>query len=415
MHRLCIRNIGRLATMNAAACGDSDDPSGLGIVENAAIATNDDLISWIGPDEESPSAEVVIDAGGALVCPGLIDCHTHLVFGGERSGEFARRCRGESYEAIAAAGGGILSTVAATREASEQALYDAARARLDRMLALGVTTVEAKSGYGLDLESELTLLRVMARLNATHAVDVIPTFLGAHSVPAEFKGRRRDYIALLIDTLLPAVCREHLAEFCDIFCERGVFEIDETREILRAARSHDLKLKLHAEQLHQFGGTDVGVELGAVSVDHLEQISDAQIARLAASDTVAVLLPGSTLFLGSHHYAPARRMLDAGVTVALATDLNPGSAMTEHLPLMTTLAAVYMGMTPAESLKAITINAAKALDRGGRLGQIRVGLTADLLVTDLRHEQQLPYRMAIPFATHVIKAGQLVWSRSDSD
>ncbi|MCA9521541.1 MAG: imidazolonepropionase, partial [Myxococcales bacterium] len=313
-----------------------------------------------------------------------------------------------SYEQIAAAGGGILSTVRATRAATDAELVDSARRRLDEMLALGVTTIEAKSGYGLDTATELRILRLLREIDRQHPISIVSTFLGAHSIPAEHRGDRQGYLELLMDEMLPAVAAEGLATFCDVFCEKGVFRPDETRAVLTRARELGLGAKIHAEQLHNSGGVDVGIELGAVSVDHLEQIDERQIRALAASQTIAVLLPAATLFLGSHHFAPGRALLDAGVRVALATDSNPGSAMTTHLPLMTTLAAVYMGLRPDEALRAITRDAAAAIGLDERAGRIAVGRPADLVVTNLQHENQLPYRMASNPAAQVFKRGALV-------
>ena len=390
-----------------------------------------------------------LDAAGGLVTPGLIDAHTHLVFAGTREVEWQMRARGAGYLEILAAGGGILSTVAATRAASDEELLAGARGRLAEMLANGTTTAEAKSGYGLDTASELRLLELIGQLAAEGPIELVPTFLGAHAVPAEYRDRpdgtaRPDgteaYVASVIAAPLPAVARQGIARFCDVFCERGVFSADQSRRILTAARGLGLALRLHADELAASGGAELAAELaaagaapagaaaagaaaeaapagvGCLSADHLAAPSDEGVAALAraAADgppVVATLLPATSWFLGRHHFAPARRFIDAGIPVALATDLNPGTSPTLSLPLVMSIACVEMGLTPAEALASVTINAAHSLGLGAQLGSIEPGKAADLVVWDLPSIDQLPYWLGARPVRTVVKRGQVVLGR----
>lgn len=393
-----IVGIGRLCTM---------DPD-LGVIEQGQLLVRNGRFDWVGragdlPPIDAGEAFERVDCGGRVALPGLIDCHTHLVFGGDRADEFSLRASGVSYEEVARRGGGIRATVRATRAASARELAAAASGRLDAMLRRGVTCVEIKSGYGLDLETELKMLRVARILGESHPVHVVPTFLGAHTVPPEARSAEH-YVDEVINEMLPQVALEQLADFCDVFCEEGAFTIAQSRRVLEAGLRHGLRPKVHAEQLHRTGATALGVELGAVSVDHLEQASEADIRRLAEyGDTTAVLLPGATLYLGLDDWAPARRLLDAGVRVALSTDCNPGSCMCDHLPLMTTLACTRLGMSPGEALEAITLGAAWALGIQAERGSITPGKVADLLVLDATNEAALPYRFG-NVAPHVVLA-----------
>lgn len=321
------------------------------------------------------------DAGGRLLIPGLIDCHTHLAFGGWRAEEFERRLRGESYLDIARAGGGIASTVRATRAATADALAARARATLGAMARLGVTTVECKSGYGLDRDSELKLLEVYQALAAEQPLRLVSTFLGAHVVPAEYRDRRQAYIDLLCEDLIPEIARRGLASFCDVFVEETAFSREEARAILRAGQAHGLRAKLHADQLHDGGGAALAAELGAVSADHLEHVSDEGIARMREAGVVGVSLPIATLYLNAQPL-PARRVIDAGVPVAVATDFNPGSAPSYHLPLALTLACTMQRMTPAEALKGATLYAARAIGLEHEIGSLEPGKSADFALID---------------------------------
>ena len=373
-------NIGQLATCRAEG-GQSD----IHAVPNAAMAWDDKgVIRWVGPEKELPPeyrrAER-LDAGGRLVIPGLVDCHTHLAFGGWRADEFEQRVRGHSYLDIARTGGGIASTVRQTRKATEEELRLRAAGFLAEMLALGVTTVECKSGYGLTLESELKLLRVYHRLGSEQPVRIVATFLGAHIIPPEFREQRSGYVDLVIHRMIPAVAEEKLARCCDVFVEDSAFSVEEARQILRAGQKAGLAAKLHADQLGSGGGAELAAELGALSADHLEHISDGGIAAMGAAGVVAVSLPLASLYLGQPPM-PARRLIDAGVPVAVATDFNPGSAPSYHLPLALTLACTLQKMTPAEALKGATSYAARALGEQDSTGSLEVGRPADFAVID---------------------------------
>jgi imidazolonepropionase len=358
-----------------------------------------------------------LDARGGFVTPGLVDAHTHLLFAGTREREWRMRAAGAGYLEVLAAGGGILSTVAATRTASDEELLSGARARLARMLANGTTTAEAKSGYGLSVESELRLLGLTARLAAEQPIELVPTYLGAHAVPAEYRERPDGtdaYVANVIEEQLPAVAEQGVARFCDVFCENGVFDAAQSRRILRAAASAGLALRLHADELAPSGGAELAVELGARSADHLAAPSEEGIealARAASGDrpVVATLLPATSWFLGKHHFAPARRLIDAGVPVALATDLNPGTSPTLSLPLVMSIACLEMGLEPAEALAAVTINAAHSLGLEAPLGSIEPGKQADLVVWGVPSLEQLPYWLGSPIARTVVKRGRVVF------
>lgn len=408
-------NIGVLLTMLPALAGDREDAAAaaLGRVEDGAVLVDDaGAVLAAGPAHVVPSDLAGIeriDLGGAAVMPGLVESHTHLVHAGDRLLDFVERCRGVSYEAIAQRGGGIQTTVRATRAASEDALVEDGLARLDAFLAEGVTTLEVKSGYGLDTETELKMLRAARRLDEAHAIDVVPTFLGAHTVPTAFGTARERYLDMLLHEMLPEVARLGLAEFCDVFCERTAFSVAESRAVLEAGRALGLRPKLHAEQLSRSGGALLAAELAAVSADHLEHANDEDIAALAASGTVATLLPGASLFLGLRAYAPARRFLEGGVEVALSTDFNPGSCNTLHPWLMGTLACVQMGLAPHEALRALTVGGARALARADRVGALAPGYAADLVVLDVRRPEEALYRMASSPVRAVYKRGRLVF------
>jgi imidazolonepropionase len=382
----------------------------LDIIEDGTVLIDGDRIGWVGPSSQLPPAPAdttLLDVSGQVVLPGLVDSHTHLLFAGNRADEFELRLQGVSYQEIAARGGGINATVRATRAADRTILKELARRRLDRMLALGITTVEVKSGYGLTLADELKCLEAVAELDEEQACDLVPTFLGAHEVPPEFRQDRAGYERLVTKEMLPTVARNRLAEFCDVFCEQGVFSLAESERILKAARDQGLKLKLHADEFTPLGGAELAARLGATSADHLLRITDAGIEALQRSGTIATLLPGTALFLGVD-YAPARRLIDADVPVALATDCNPGSCMTENLPLIGLLACTQMKMTPAEVIAALTLNAAAALGRSDRIGSLEPGKQADLVVCDASDYRQLFYHFGVNHVATVIKSGRVV-------
>lgn len=400
-----LRNIAQLAT-----CPPGNPQDDAGLIGQAALAWIDGRIRWVGPYRELPAAfraEPVVDCERRLVVPGLIDCHTHLCFGGWRGDEFEARLQGASYQEIAAAGGGIVRTVAATRGASAGDLKRKAGAALDAMLRLGVTTVECKSGYGLDETNELKQLEVYRRLDAEHAVDLVSTFLGAHVVPPEQHEHRERYVDLLCDVLIPRVAQRRLARFCDVFVETGAFTVAEARRILTAARAHGLGLKVHADQLSSGGGASLAARMRAVSAEHLEYASDRDIAALAASGTVAVSLPLASLYLGER-YLPARKMLAAGVAVAVATDFNPGSAPSYHLPLAMTLACLNQAMTPQEALMGVTTVAARAVSLQEDRGSLLPGYRADLAIIDAPSLSHWLYHFVPNACVKVLKNGAWV-------
>ena len=362
------------------------------VLRDAAVLLNGARIAWLGPRADAPRADREVEISGVLL-PGLIDCHTHAVFGAPRLDDHQRRALGESYQAIAAAGGGILQSVRDVRARGAAELEAVTRARLATLLAHGSTTIEVKSGYGLDLETELKQLRVIRRLAAAQPATLVATFLGAHEVPPEYRGDRAAYVRLVCEEMIPAVAREQLARCCDVFCEPGVFTPAEARAILTAAKRHGLALKLHADELEGSGGAELAAELGALSADHLGGISEAGIRALAASGTVAVLLPATMLFLGKRTQAPARRLIEAGAAVALATDFNPGSSPTAGLPLVMALGVSQLGLRHAEALTAVTVNAAAALGLAGERGQLAPGFAADLVVAAVDDWREVAYWM----------------------
>jgi len=404
----------------------------LGIIEDGAVAVKDGLITLVGPTAEvrgQVTATEEIDASGKVMMPGFVDPHTHLVFAGHRAAEFEQRIKGATYLEIMAAGGGIMSTVRATRAASVEQLVEESRARLDRMLAHGTTTAEVKTGYGLDTENELKMLEAIRRLDAEHPMDLVATFLGAHAVPEEYKGRVDEYVDLVVEEMLPKVASDKgsvtrdkavftpgplspipcpLSLFCDVFCDEGAFTLEQSRRVLEAAQALGFGLKIHSDEFRPRGGTRLAVELGAISADHLVCTPDDEIELLARSDTVAVALPGTPFGLGHHEYTPARRIIDSGGALALATDLNPGTCWCESMQFIIALACRFMKMTPAEAIAAVTINAAHAVGLGHRVGSLEVGKKADILVLDIPDYRHLAYRFGVNLVDRVIKGGESV-------
>jgi imidazolonepropionase len=412
---LLVVGAGQLVTM----AGASERPKRgadlreIGAVADGALAARDGVIVDVGPAHEvlarvttSPKTRV-LDARGAAVIPGFVDSHTHLVFGGSREDEFALRVAGATYQEIMAAGGGIMNSVKATRAASQGEMVEQALRELDGMLLTGTTTVEAKSGYGLDLATELKQLRAIQELQARHPMDVVPTFLGAHEVAPEYRGRADEYVDLLIREMLPAVQAQGLARYCDVFCEKGVFTPEQTRRIFAAARDLGFALKLHADELSDLSGAQIAVEYGATSADHLLCISDESIWALAGSSTMATLLPGTAFYL-KMPYARARAMVEAGCAVALASDFNPGSCPTYNMGLVITLACLGMALTPEEALAAATINGAHALGIADRVGSLEVGKQADLVILNASSHRHIPYRGGTGVVRTVVKRGVVV-------
>ena len=367
-----------------------------------ATGTSTEVEKQISHDTE------LVDARGRVVLPGFVDAHTHLVFAGNRLEDFEARARGESYEQIAKRGGGIQTTVQATRAATEDDLFALARKRANWFLQNGTTTVEVKSGYGLTLEDELKILRVIRRVGAETALETVPTFLGAHAFPPEFRGDHPGYISLIIDQMLPAVAREKLAEYCDIFCEQNYFDAADSRRILTAAKQHGLKLRMHVDQLTDGGGAKLAAELGATTADHLEQAVADGISALAKAAVQPVLLPGSVYALGSKKYPDARAMIDAGLAVVLATDFNPGSSPSASMPMMLSLAVTQMRMSPAEAITAATINAAASLDRVDKIGSLEPGKLANFAIYDCDDYRELAYWFGVSLVRDVFVKGMRV-------
>jgi imidazolonepropionase len=380
----------------------------LGIIENAAVLIENNTIQWIGKMEELSMSSIkeadVLDCMNKVVMPGFVDAHTHLVFAGSRENEFAMRSAGATYQEIASRGGGILSTVQHVRNTQKKDLKKFARKYLNSLLRSGTTTVEIKSGYGLDADNEIKMLEAITELNEEEVISIIPTFLGAHAVPLEFGSRKKEYVDLITSKMIPYIGKKHLAKFCDVFCEKSYFEPEDCRIIFSAAKNAGLLPKLHADELTSCGGSELAAEIKAVSADHLENISDAGIKALAEAKVVGVLLPGVSFFL-NHPHAPARKMIDAGVPVAIATDFNPGSCMSYSMPIMMTIACAQMKMSPEEAITASTLNAAAALNLSNEIGSIDVGKKADLIVLDIPNYKFLPYHFGENHVEKVVKDG----------
>ncbi|WP_070120418.1 imidazolonepropionase [Bacillus marinisedimentorum] len=404
-------NIGQLLLPDGS-CGPlkGKEMQKLKTVEDAAVAVKDGKVQFAGPESDAGeiTAAETIDCKGRLVSPGLVDPHTHLVFGGSRENEMALKLQGVPYLEILKQGGGILATVKATKSASESELVEKARFHLDRMLSYGVTALEAKSGYGLEKETELKQLRAVRKLQESHPSTVVSTFLGAHALPSEYKQHPEAFLNEMAG-LLPLIKNENLAEFVDIFCETGVFTVEQSEDYLRRAREAGFRLKIHADEIDPLGGTEAAVRLGAASADHLVGASDEGIRMLAESDTIAVLLPGTTFYLGKETYARAREMLKAGAAVALSTDFNPGSSPTENLQFIMNLAMLKLKMTPEEIWNAVTVNAAYAIGRGQSAGSISEGRYADLVIWEAGNYAYIPYHYGVNHVSSVYVKGKKVY------
>ncbi|MBI5805062.1 imidazolonepropionase [candidate division TA06 bacterium] len=439
MH-LIIQHIGQLLTLTSPS---NPSPRGegrvglamseLGIIEDGLVAIEDGKIVAVGKTMElKPRLNLlphtkVIDAGNQVVMPGFVDCHTHLVYGGSREDEFELRASGVSYQEIAAKGGGIRSTVKATRQASREVLKRDALKRLDRMLMWGTTTVESKSGYGLETKSEIKQLEVNRDLNGLQPIEVVSTFMGAHEFPEEFRSSpfdtdfdklslaaqgsgkidREGYVRLICEEMIPKIAEMKLAEFCDVFCDQGVFTPEEAIKILETASNYGMIPKIHADELASVGAAEAAGKVKAISAEHLLYPSQAGLELMKQAGTIAVLLPGTSLTI-KKNYAPARKMIEMGIPVALATDHNPGSCTIENMPFIIGLACLYLGLTPAEAICAATYNAACALNRGGRIGSIEEGKQADLLIMDIPNYRYIPYHYAVNYVKTVVKRGRIV-------
>ncbi len=404
MSSLLIHNIGMLATPEGMEPRRGAEQGKLRVLENAWIYLENGEIISCGDRNMPITFGEKLDAGGRLVTPGLVDAHTHLIFGGWRQNELAMKIRNVPYLDILAAGGGIHSTVKATRAATEDELTEKAKAALDEMLSFGTTTCEAKSGYGLNKKEELKQLKVIKKLNKEHPMDVIPTFMGAHALPPEYKENREGYLKLLCEDMIPAVAKQKLATFCDVFCETGVFSAEESRRILQAGLDNGLTPKIHADEIDAIGGSQLAGEIGAISAEHLIVCPDAGIESLAAGGTVACLLPATSFYLNST-YAPARKMIESGVPVALASDYNPGSCPCLNLQLVMNIACLKYRLTPEEVLTGVTLNAAAAIGMADRMGSIERTKQADLVIWDAPDLNYLCYRLGSNLAHTVIKKG----------
>jgi imidazolonepropionase len=407
-----IRGIGLLATLQGPAPRLGASLCDIGLREDAAVAAREGRLVYVGPDADLMAAvsldgATVLDARGAAAVPGFVDCHTHLAFAGNRDHEVRLRLAGASYAEIAAAGGGIVRTVEATRAASRAQLVRAIAERLDEMLALGTTTAEIKSGYGLESASEMRALEAIRDAGAAHPITVVPTFMGAHEVPPEHRGDRRRYLDLLVEEMIPEVARQGLARFCDVFCEEGIFTVEESRRILAAARERGLGLRVHADELTWTGGAELAAEMGARSADHLVFVSESGMKALAAASCVATVLPSAAFYLRLGRLAPARALIDAGVALAIASDANPGGGLSPSMPFAMTVACFSMALSLEEALCAATVNAACSLDLQHELGRIEVGKRCDLVLLRSRRLLDL-LRVGVPAIATVVKDGRVV-------
>lgn len=383
----------------------------LGIIEHAAVLCLEGRVAWTGrmsdPLPPIPDGISEIDVDGKTVLPGFVDSHTHMMFAGSRVNEFAMRTRGATYQQIAEQGGGIVSTISHVRSATRKDLKRSTARYMTDMMKHGTTTVEIKSGYGLDMDSEIKMLEAINELKKEEMMTVVPTFIGAHAFPPEYKQNKSEYVRLIIDKMIPYVGTKKLAEFCDVFCEKGYFELEDSEHILSAARAHGMGIKVHADELTSLGGSQLAARMKAISADHLEHVTDEGITALQQAGVVATLLPGVSFFL-SHGYAPARKLIDAGAAVAIASDFNPGSCMSFSMPMMMTIACTQMRMTPEEALTASTLNAAAALNMSFTHGSIEVGKQADLLIANVPDYRYLAYHFGTNHISTVIKNGTIL-------
>jgi len=394
---LQLKNIGILSTYNSKT-GSFDS------LKNCTIDIENEIITNIGKNNNN--GDSIIDCNQKLVTPGFVDAHTHPVFKNGREKEFSQRVSGKSYEEISLEGGGINASINGVRGSSETELLDIIMSRMDEFLRLGTTTIEAKTGYGLDTESELKSLRILDHVHNSHKIDIFPTFLGAHSIPDEFNGDANAYVDLLCNEMIPAVSEQGIAKFCDVFCEVGYFDLLQSSKVLKTAIKYKLTPRIHTDEFSNIGGLKLATEVNAISADHLMEISDEDIDLLSVSDTIAILLPGTTFFLGKEKYAPARKLIDRGVHIAIASDFNPGSCHIKSMPFIIGLSCIYLGLTIEEALKAATWSGACAINEEKRIGSIEVGKQADLIIWDLDRIEQIPYNLTSSPIKNVIKSGE---------
>ncbi|MFC7394183.1 imidazolonepropionase [Scopulibacillus cellulosilyticus] len=413
---LLFYNIGQLLTMDNGSDGPvkGNDMQKLPVIENAAVAVKDGKVLKVGKQEELADidADEKIDCGGKLVSPGLVEPHTHLVFGGSREHEMALKQQGVPYLEILEKGGGILSTVRATRETPFKDLVEKAMFHLDRMMSYGITTMEAKSGYGLDYDTEMKQMQVVKHVKNLTSMDIVSTFLGAHAIPEELKDNPERFLDEMID-MLPEIKEKELAEFVDIFCETGVFSVEQSRAYLEKAKEAGFQVKIHADEIDPLGGAELAADVGAITGDHLVGASDKGIRRLAEEGVIAVLLPGTSFYLCKGKHARARKMIESGVAVALSTDFNPGSSVTENLQMIMSLAALNLKMTPEEIWNAVTVNSAYAINRGDSAGKIAAGRKADIVIWDAPNYLYIPYHYGVNHVQKVFKAGEKVYERAE--
>lgn len=415
MKKRYIRHASELVTCKGSAPKHGKEMADIGLIKDGAVIIHDDKIVAVGTTEElDKQVDVkeyeVIDATGKTVMPGFVDSHTHFIFGGYRADEFSWRLKGDSYMSIMERGGGINATVVPTREATEEELMEAGEERLNRMLEFGVTTVEGKSGYGMDCDTELKQLRVMKKLDEKHPVDIVRTFLGPHSVLPEWKGKEREFIEEQLRVVMPKVKEENLAEFADIFTEKNVFNIEDSEYYLTEAKKMGFKLKIHADEIYQLGGSELAARVGAVSADHLLKASDEGIRQMRDAGVISTLLP-ATAFSLKEEYAPGRKMIDEGCAVAIASDLNPGSCFTNSIPLLVALGCIYMNMSIEEVITALTINGAVAVDRADTVGSLEPGKQADIVFLKFPSIHFMPYHTGINLVETVIKKGETVYHK----
>lgn len=411
---LVVANCNHLVTCRGSIPKRKNDLQDVGLIERGCIASSEGKIVFIGGEKELKEKVklekdgIWIDGTGLTALPGFIDSHTHLAFAGSREEEFLLRLKGYTYKQLARKGLGIQTTVHATRRASLEEIFSLCLSRLDSMLLHGTTTAEAKSGYGLNLDDEIKQLKALKKVNTTHPIDIVPTFMGAHEIPVEYRNKKSAYIALLIDKVLPEVRRNNLAEFFDVFCEEGIYSIDDARKLIMAAKKSGLKIKIHADEFSPLGGAQLAAEAGAVSADHLTAITEEGIKKISKSSTVATLLPAVAFFLMLEKKAPARKLIEAGAIVALATDFNPGSSMTESMLFVMQLAVFTMKMSIEEAINASTANAAFALQRPKEVGSLEIGKKMDLILCNVPSYPFLFYHLGVNPITHVIKNGKIV-------